>query len=229
MTDVNAAIGIGSPNNAARLVMPISGLGPAVTLCPSAFSVQIMNPDAIGVTKGIVYAGVMNTQAKVRGRVETWDSYFDKFVEFQNPRLLAAGKLAIRGAQIDSYPLNMSEISNFTKLSQDTDATITWGLQEEPTGWAPIMIYNTYANDSVPLALEVLVTTEWRVRFDLDNPAAASHIHHSCASDQTWDTHMRRAAAMGNGVKDIVEAVASAGQMVGPAMQAYKSFAPLLG
>jgi hypothetical protein len=213
IADVNAGLHINGITNANQKAMPMNGLGQACTICPSAFSVQIMNPGALGVTSGIVYAGTMNTQAKIGGRSESWDDYFDKYVEFQNPRLMTAGKLCLRGVQINSYPLNMSDLSDFTPIVQDIDGDMTYDVtRPEATGWSPIMVYNTGAPDG--LVLEFLVTTEWRVRFDLDNPAAASHTHHPVSSDFTWDKLMRRAVAIGNGVRDIADVVASAGQMM---------------
>lgn len=212
----SATLPINTDGGARRRTMPMDGLGAAVTVCPAAFSVQIMNGQALQTTRGIVYAGVMNTQANIAGRAETWDSYFDKFVEFQNPRLMSAGKLALRGVQINSYPLNMSKVSEFTNLFADNDSGMTYNTgQATPVGWAPIMVLNSGADGaSNPLHLEFLVTTEWRVRFDLDNPAAASHIHHAVANDMTWDKLMKQATAFGNGVRDIAEVVANVGQLV---------------
>jgi len=137
----------------------------------------------------------------------------DKFVQFQNPRLLAASKLALRGVQISSYPLNMSEVSKFTALSKNGDITFTYDeTVAEPTGWAPIVIYNPDGAN-----LELLITVEYRVRFDLDHPASASHTYHPVASDSTWDKMTRSAAALGNGVMDIADVVANTGMAVGRA------------
>jgi len=210
--DVNQTLDINAANNALFTTSPLSGLGDAATVCPSAFSVQILNPQALQTTSGIVYAGVMNTQAAIAGRTETWDSYADKFVQFQAPRLMSAGKLALRGVQIDSYPLNMSEVSNFTPIRKvgDNVGTYTVG-SAETRGWAPIIIYNTGAGGPAGLELELLITTEWRVRFDLDNPAAASHSIHPVATDSAWDKMMRYKASLGHGVQDISDLVATAG------------------
>lgn len=207
--DVAATLAINHTDNAATITLPLSGLGSAVTLVPAAVSVQIMCPTALQTANGIIYAGVMNTMPDVGGRSETWRSYFDKFVNFQSPRLLSAGKLALRGVQIDSYPLNMSEVSDFKAQYPSTDVDpFTWdGSTFEPAGWAPILIYNPNHAD-----LEYLITVEYRVRFDLDNPASASHTHHPIASDQCWDKYMQKASAMGNGVKDIADVVANIGE-----------------
>ncbi len=224
MSDVNAANPINGTNNCQITTLELGGLGSAATLVPSALSVQVMCPTALQTASGIVYAGLMHTQAVVAGRTESWASYMDKFVQFQNPRLLAASKLALRGVQINSYPLNMTEVSKFSPLHKTVDQTFTWGaLDPEPAGWAPIVIYNPALAD-----LELLITMEFRVRFDLDHPASASHSHHPVASDSTWDRLMKQASMLGNGVVDIVDVVANAGAVARGAMAVGRVAASLL-
>jgi hypothetical protein len=225
VVDGTASLPINGANNAQQYAMPMTGLGAACTLVPAALSVQIMNPGAIGVTNGIVYAGVMPTQAALAGRTETWTNYFDKFVEFQTPRLMSAGKLALKGVQINSYPLNMSALSDFTTIAQETEGAFTWAETNEknlePKGFAPILVYNTGAIAGSGLELEFLITTEWRVRFDLDNPASSAHVHHPVSTDQAWSRLMARATSMGNGVIDIADTIADVGQSLGRARAAF--------
>jgi len=218
VTDVNAGLNINDNQNVRAFTSPMSGLGAAATVCPSAFSVQVMNPEALQTTNGIVYMGTMNTQAKIADRFESWDGYGDKFIQFQNPRLMSAGKLALRGVQIDSYPLNMGDISDFTPLHQASvnDAFNFTSDQAAPSGWAPIVVVN--ANQPSGPDLEFLVTTEWRVRFDLDNPASAGHSHHRVASDSLWDSLTRSACARGHNVRDIADIISDAGSLASSAM-----------
>jgi len=214
LSDVAAANPINGAGNAQTTTIDLGGLGDAATLVPSAFSVQVMCPTALQTASGIIYAGVMNTQTKIAGRTETWDQYMNKFVQFQNPRLLAASKLALRGVQINSYPLNMSEVSNFKPLGKVSDETLEYNAEQgEPTGWAPIVIYNPGG-----ATLELLITVEYRVRFDLDHPASASHVHHPVASDSMWDRMTKSAVTLGNGVVDIADVVANTGMAVGRAV-----------
>ncbi|APG78107.1 hypothetical protein [Beihai weivirus-like virus 21] len=215
VTDVVSGSAITAPSNAQLITLDLGGLGDAATLVPSALSVQIMCPTALQSASGIVYAGVMNTQTAIAGRNETWDSYMEKFVQFQNPRLLAASKLALRGVQINSYPLNMTEVSKFTPLCKlaDSSAFTLDGASIEPAGWAPIVIFNPSG-----ASLELLITMEFRVRFDLDHPASASHTHHPVASDALWDRMVKGAVALGNGVVDIADVVANTGMAVGRAV-----------
>ena len=213
------------PANASFYTLPLEGLGEAATLVPSALSVQIMCPTALNDASGILYAGVMNTQAAIGGRGDTWNEYMEKFVQFQSPRLLAASKLALRGVQINSYPLNMTEVSKFTPLFRAEEADAVYdGDQEEPTGWAPIVIYNPQQAN-----IELLITVEYRLRFDLDHPASASHSHHPISSDYTWDKMTKSAVALGNGVLDIADVVANTGMAVGRAMAVGKKLAAIAG
>lgn len=210
VSDVAGGSNINAPNNAANTTLSLDGLGDAASVVPSALSVQVMCPTSLQTASGIVYMGVMNTQALIAGRAETWDSWCEKFVQFQNPRLLAASRLALRGVQINSYPLNMTECSKFTPLARDSDTTYTFGATaSQPTGWAPIVIYNPNSVD-----LELLITCEFRVRFDLDHPASASHTHHGVSSDSQWDSLVRKAVSLGHGVRDIAEVVADVGTVV---------------
>ena len=207
---VDPANPINGTTNTVKVSSPLTFLSAGTsgaTCTPSAFTVQILNPEALQTTTGIVYAGVMNTQAMIGGRSESWTDYFNRFVNFQSPRLLSAAKLALKGVQISSYPLDMNAISDFTQLQQETDANIAFDNNApEPQGWTPIMVMNPDA-----VRLEYLVTTEWRVRFDLQNPASAGHQYHQMQTDSTWNEMTKRAVALGHGVRDIAEVVADLG------------------
>lgn len=204
---------INGANNTIYNSIDLGGLGEAATLVPAALTVQIVCPDNLAAdgAKGVVYAGVMNTQAAITNRAETWDTYMNRFVQFQSPRMLAATKLALRGVTINSYPLDMSEVSDFTLLSKRPAEQVSThnNDQPDPAGWAPICIYNPQGAE-----LELLITVEYRVRFDLDHPASASHTHHEVATDSTWNRLTRQAASLGHGVMDIADMVANMGAAV---------------
>jgi len=218
ISDENASLGIGDSDNAFIYDMPMENIGAAATVTPSALSVQIMNPSSLNNAAGVVYAGVVGTQMPIGGRTETWDAMGDNFVEFQRPRLLAAGKLALRGVKMDAYAMNMPEVGRFTPLSKQTPGKITYGLgSPEPVGWTPFVVYNTTGAN-----LEFLITIEWRVRFDFSNPAVASHIDQGHASTAQWGSLIKRAMALGNGCVDIADAVANAGQLASRFMGRYQ-------
>lgn len=213
---IEGAVGttaINGQNNCIRHTVPFApaSVGSSgLTAVPSALTIQVMNPEALQTTSGIVYGGVMNTQAKILDRTETWNSYMSNFIAYQAPRLMSAGKLALRGVKASSYPLSMSQLSEFTELQVYTDGLTTLKSDNsgimEPAGFAPIMVANTNG-----VALEFLVTVEFRVRFDLLNPASAGHTHHPVSSDLTWDGLIRKAVAMGHGFVDIADTVANVG------------------
>lgn len=185
----------------------------------SAFSVQVMNANALQTTSGMLYIGRLHTAGSYGGSAQTWEEAVEEFISFNAPRLCSAGKLALRGVTLDAVPYNMSELSNFTDIlsAQNTNPTIqdTWsdlvatGTRPSTArfaGFAPIVIYNPTL---VPLT--VLVTVELRTRFAATNPAQASHTHHPIASDATWDAAIRSMVREGHGTKDIAEVVANRG------------------
>lgn len=206
---------VNQANGAKHYTAPLPGstAGGTLTCVPSAISVQIINGQALQTTTGIVFGAVCSTQLALAGTAGTWSGLSDHLVSFMKPRLMSAGKLALRGVQLDSYPLNMSDCAEFTAPVEDTDAVFTWtatagaGRAFTPSGWAPFAVLNP---DAVPLTF--LVTVEWRTRFDMANPAVSSHVHHPVASDQLWDKLTSHAVALGHGVKDIATIVASAGE-----------------
>ena len=184
--------------------------GSAVT--PAAFSVQIMNPNAVQTTNGIVYAGRFHTLPDFTNATAiTGQVFANNFVSFNAPRLLAAAKLAFRGIKVNAIPFNMSAISDFTSLERvsDTTGTTLASSESQFEGFAPICIYNPDA-----IQLQFLVACEWRARFDLTNPAQAAHSHHPVSSDRTWGDTLKTMWNQGHGVSDIAAGVARAGARV---------------
>jgi len=184
-------------------------------VAPAAFSLQLMNPNPLQTTSGIVYIGRVRTAYKPSEDLNTKvEDLANELVNYNNPRLCSAGKLALRGVQVDAVPFNMNELSNFTPLSEPTFST--YGQSSpNPCGFAPIFVYNPNA-----IRLQALVCCEWRVRFDPSNPAQATHIHHPPAPESAWAAAQRYAESIGNGVVDIADKVAASGQAVYQAMGA---------
>lgn len=212
--DVDVGQAVGGTGNTRFRSVPIPGnslVGSGLTCVPAAISVQIMNPQALQTTSGIVGAAVANTQLDLNNRVETWNDISTEFISYFRPRLMSAGKLALRGVQLNSYPLNMSAVSDFLPITSTLDGSTGQlnGSAVRSVGWAPMVVIN---ENGVPL--QYLVSIEWRVRFDIANPAVASHRHHGVTNDMSWNNMLTNAINMGNGVMDIVEKVASAGQVV---------------
>ncbi|APG75713.1 putative capsid protein [Beihai sobemo-like virus 8] len=191
----------------------------AITVVPSALSVQILNGEALQTTNGILAAGVVKTQLALQGRTETWEAFSNRFLAYMAPRLMSAGKLALKGVQMNSYPLNMNVLSYFAPLDPTVfSGNITWksgeNFQIYPEGWAPMCILNQDAVD-----ITYLIAQEWRVRFDLANPAASAHRHHGVTSDGLWDKMVSMASALGHGVQDLPEFIANVGSAARAANQ----------
>lgn len=231
LKSVNSALAISADNNAYLHTIPFPGVnvtGSGLSAVPAAISVQIMNPNPLQTTSGIVAAAVCPTQLDLRGRAETWADFGTEFISFMRPRLLSAGKLALRGVQMDSYPLNMSALADFRPVRASADITfkLDAAANLHPEGFAPLVIINEASADNPPLELNFLVTVEWRTRFDIGNPAVSSHTHHGVTSDQHWDGLIKQAIDKGAGALDIVERVANTGEALANAFQAVR---PVLG
>jgi len=231
LKSVNSALAINATNNAYLHSIPFPGVsvtGSSLSAVPAAISVQVMNPNPLQTTSGIVAAAVCPTQLDLRGRTETWADFGTEFLSFMRPRLMSAGKLALRGIQMDSYPLNMSALADFRPVIASPDITFTLDSSTyvHPEGFAPMVIVNQASTDDPPLELNLLITVEWRTRFDIGNPAVSSHTHHGVTSDQHWDGLIKQAIDKGSGVLDIVERVANTGEALANAFQAVR---PALG
>lgn len=209
---IDTTLPINAANNTLLYTLPVfgSGISEGLTLVPSAYTVQIMNANALQTTSGVLYAGVLNMQGIQAGSTGSYDSFAGEFISFQAPKLLAAPRLALRGVKANGYPLNMSELANFTAIQPVTTPSfiVTYG-PDQPTaaGFTPLVVYNPSG-----VKLEFLVTVEFRVRFDLTNPASAGHTYHPISSDTTWDRLTRKAASMGHGIRDLSETVAAVGK-----------------
>ncbi len=214
---VNRALAINAANNV-NLHTFSNTLDDSCSVVPSALTLQVMNPNALQSTTGVMYHGISSSQLRYGGTATTGTAISDAFVQFMSPRLLSGPKLCLRGVQTNSYPLNMSALADFGPILPFADSTVTYTADHpEPCGFAPIVMFNPDGTD-----LEYLVTMELRVRFDIRSVAAATHSHHPVASDYTWDSLMKQAAAKGNGVCDIIEAVANIGQIAGKAYSLIK-------
>lgn len=195
------------------------------SIVPAAFSVQIMCPTAITSASGIAYAGVSSAQLKKYRNPgnETAGEIATAFVSYMKPRILSAGKMALRGVHIDSYPLDMNELAQFAPVSPfvggltDPEPNIIWGeddstpigvdcVRGNPAGFAPIVVYNPSG-----IEFQYLLTMELRTRFDITSPAAASHSYHPPTSERQWAAVTHKAVSRGHNVKDIAETAAAKG------------------
>jgi hypothetical protein len=220
--DVDAAMAIsGSSNTFAYLGPSITG---NISLVPSAFTIQVMNPEALQETTGIMYIGRCMTRLDLRGNTGTWVDLSNDLISFQAPRLLAAAKLAFKGVHVDAIVADMNELSNFSTVTSNTGGSFTWDGNASGNrsnvfgGFLPIYVLNP---DGVGLRIQV--TVEYRARFDPFSPAVASHQYHKPAPLSVWDRAVSTMQSIGHGVREISDVVATAGSAynsVGAARQA---------
>lgn len=182
------------------------------TVTPAAFTVQVMNGEALQTTNGIVQIGRLRTMPRYADDTTTWQAKFSSHISYNQPRLCSAAKLALRGVKVSCVPYDMNAMANFTSIAQGAGGTVTWGTATEYAmceGLAPIFIYSPGQ-----AVLDLLVTCEWRVRFDPENPAQASHAIHHPPSESFWSRAVDTAGKLGHGVEDIAENVANFGETV---------------
>lgn len=183
----------------------------AATATPAAITIQVMNPEPLQTTTGILYIGRSTAQYEIGGTTRTWNTLGNEFVQFMAPRMCSAGKLALRGVKVSSYPLDMSELANFRGIRPYADAfgtgpTFNWTSQKiRPAGFAPLVIYNPNG-----VGLQVLCTIEWRVRFDPGNVAAGTHTQHPITPDGVWNG-LTSTMSQTNGVVDLAERTVETG------------------
>ncbi len=182
-------------------------------MVPAAYTIQIMNPNPLQQTSGIVYVGRSKTVLDLMGDGRTWDTLMNELVSYSAPRLCSAGKLALRGVQVNAIPNNLSVLSDFVPRGlADASAPKHWIESEYAAdfeGFGPIFVYNP---NSIPL--QFIVTVEWRMRFDPLNPAYAGHTTYPPASESIWSSVISGAEAAGHGVEDIAEVAADTGVAV---------------
>lgn len=184
-------------------------------VCPAGISVQVMGNKSLNAAEGQLAACVIPAGMDLRGTDMSWQDVSKRIISYFRPRLLSGGKLALRGVQMNSHPLNMTDCSDFRTIELMTgEDAVPWNMAtESPSGWAPMAIINEDASD-----ITLLVSVEWRVRFDMGHPAVASHQHHGVTSDSAWDNHIKSAVAALPGVIDIVEKVAQTGMRLNALM-----------
>jgi hypothetical protein len=214
------------------------------TAVPSALSVQVINPNPMQGAEGTAAAAVCPVRLDLMNSDKSWGRVGGELVSYYQPRVLSGGKLALRGVQMDSLPLSMTDVSDFRELWRvdplvSAPSSLYWsGATKEqdiqggpaltaaqksfrasftPEGWAPIVYYSPSAAVQTPSErqpMTFLVTMEWRVRFDISNPACASHKMHKPSTDNEWHNMIQKASSALPGVIDIADKVADAGMRI---------------
>lgn len=228
---VGISFGVTSTNdelsaaNNARIFAQAMGTGwDNASIVPSAFSVQVMNPQSMQEAEGMFYIGRLGYVPNLVGDQRTVEEFKNECISYFAPRLCSGGKLVMRGIQADCLPFNMNEMADFEnwRRLQNNSSTITYRELEDPGEFglptfgamAPIFIAAD-KSISVQKPLELLICQEYRVRFDPTNPAAAAHTMKPVASDHTWYRAASLGVKLGNGVVDINAKVAATGSAMG--------------
>lgn len=210
---------VNATDNTRPIPIPLAELSQAAEVVPAALTVQVMNPSSLQTADGMFAMGRANQQFNYGGSSVPWDELRARFISFFSPRLLTGGKLALRGVKCSTYPLDMTEYSDFQPVADSSDP-FTWlqggafGSGVKSAALAPIVFVQ---NNDTPQSLEFLITVEWRVRFDPGNPAVASHSHHDTTSDGVWNSVCREMSSAGHGVEELAEDVMELGAMGGAA------------
>jgi len=203
---------ITSSPNTMPINMPLLGLAEACEIVPAAMTVQVMNPASLQDGAGVFAMARVNQSLPLGTSPPglTFDEMAARVVSFYSPRLLTGGKLALRGVKCSSYPLDMTEYAKFAPV-QKYSGVFQWSDTHSPAALAPIVFVQ---NNTEAKTLEFMVTIEWRVRFDPGNPATASHTYHDTLPDEMWNGVVKAASALGHGVEELSEEVASAGEAI---------------
>jgi hypothetical protein len=196
---------LNATSNCKIYTLPASSLAAGTTLVPSAFTVTVMNGNALQTTSGVCYMGRYSMCPTLGDSSRTWDTLGDNFIAFHAPRLLSASKLAMGAVRCSAVPSNMATLSNFSNMRIRTDEAITWNSVTagdfELGGFSPIVFIKPNG-----LTLTYEVTVEFRLRFDPDSVASSTHVHHKAVPDTFWNDAMAAAINAGHGVYDIAEA-----------------------
>lgn len=200
---------IGAAGGIELLSNPLSALGDAASVVPAAMTVQVVNAKPLESAGGSFFMGRANQPMNFGGSTEHWSTFRSNFISYFSPRMLAGGKLSLRGVQCSAYPLDMSEYSDFRPV--DRTVATQWNPAFNTGPLSPIVFVSN--QQSVADSVQFLVTMEWRVRFDPENPAVASHRHHDTLSDEIWNDVCKVASSAGHGVEELTEDVAAGGAM----------------
>jgi hypothetical protein len=201
---------VNATNNSVMIDMPMDALGGAVDVVPAAMTVQVMCPTALQTAAGLFTMARASQPLSLGGDSRTWSQFRTQFNSFFRPRVLTGGKLALRGVTCNAVPLDMSEYADFAPVTMHNGTLMTWDAKKRPAALSPIV----FTSNGEGEVMSFLVTIEWRVRFDPQSPAAASHVFHEPTSDAVWGAIIKRASEMGHGVEDIVDGIADIGAAV---------------
>lgn len=207
LSSVDAMNPINGTDNTRRHEYPLNSLSSGVeTLVPAKVTVQIMNPGALQDTRGTILGSVLNYVPILQDDTSTWAQWADRVTAFNQPRLMSAAKLALRGVKASCVPMDMNDLSDFTHFHETLDPLVFTNDWINPHGFAPVFAFNPNG-----ILINYLVTTEWRCRFDASNPAVSTHIKHNSTPPSLHDKIVNSLPHFGTGFKELADVVADVG------------------
>jgi len=210
---VDSTLGIDADDNTKSITMEMSNIGYGACLVPAAITVQVMCPKPLQLAGGLYAMCRVNQNLDIGGSPRTYDNVRDTIISYFSPRMLTGGKLALRGVKCSAAPMDMGEYSDFCPLETTAaDHVFKWTSgTARPAALTPIVFVRDA--ESTDEAMSFMITVEWRVRFDPQNPAAASHTHHDILSDGAWNQVQKTMAMAGHGVEELAQDATEAGAM----------------
>jgi hypothetical protein len=206
-------LGVDEANNSRAITMAMSSIGYGACVVPAAITVQVMCPKPLQEAGGLYAMCRVNQNMDIGGSSRTYANLRDTIVSYFSPRMLTGGKLALRGVKCSGAPMDMGEYCDFAPLEASTsDYNFGWlTATGKFSALTPIAFVRDADSAAEPISF--LITIEWRVRFDPQNPAAASHMHHDTLSDEAWNQVSRTMAMAGHGVEELAQDATEAGAM----------------
>lgn len=197
---------------------------------PAAFTVRITCADPFNTASGIVYVGQCRQRVELGISDLTFGQIGDNLISFTNPKSYTAASLLMRPVEVSAVPMDMSELSNFTELSQGGNGpnTATSGsFSHSFAGFAPIYVYNPSGAN-----LNIEITTEWRARHKFDSPFQSSMPLHAPAAEGSWaaaiSATLQAGAHYADELTSTVGAIKNVGASVNKLLTAGRQVAPLL-
>jgi len=166
---------VSATNATQGLIIPglVSLIGTSSEIVPAAFSVRLLNGNALQTTSGIVYIGRATSNLSYGGSARTWGQLGTDLSSVSNTVSVAASYLALNPHVAHAIPLDYNECSEFMEITDSSSYStpFTWATEGlRPAAMSPLFVYNPSG-----LLLEYQVTIQWRLRLDPQNPMSSDH------------------------------------------------------
>jgi hypothetical protein len=175
--------------------------GNDVDCVPAAFSAQVTCNTSLLNAAGVSYLGRMKSTytGPAATDARTAAELANSLLSYANLKMVSNSELVQKPKQVNAIPSNPTELSEFTPVTDDGDATINWSTFSAGfAGFSPIVIYNPTG-----ASLQINMACEWRVRLDPFNPMHATGTHHAPSPPGIWHAITSAAENAGHGVEEI--------------------------